>query len=227
MTAPEPVQLPDAVSVDVLLAVLGPVMKAVTEAVGPHCEAVLHDLSRPDAASTVVAIENGHVTGRSVGSPSTSKGLEFKMNSPFGHDEYGYRGTTRSGRELRCSSVFIRDQAGRLMANLCINVDQTPMRDAWAALEAMSPSSATARSDDEVFAADVNELLDVLFDRAVGAIGRPVSEFSKEDRIAVVKHLEARGIFYIKNAASTVSTRLGISRGALYNYLDQGRGHQA
>ncbi|MFC7756291.1 helix-turn-helix transcriptional regulator [Tsukamurella soli] len=210
----------DGAGIEDLSSLLAPVMTGVATAVGPHCEVVLHDLSG-DVESTVIAIENGHVTGRSVGSPSTSKGLQFKRNAAFGTDEFGYRGTTRDGRELRCSSIFIRDAAGHLLANLCINVDQTPLINAKAAIDAMIPTPR--RADSEVFATDVNELLDALFDHGIAAIGKVPTQLTKEERIVLLKDLDSRGVFFVKNAASTIAARLGISRGALYSYLDQGR----
>src|SRR5699024_6588419 len=61
-------------SVEQIVESFRPVIHAIAAAGGPGCEVVLHDLSapEPDLGSTIVAIENGHVTGREVGGPSTS-----------------------------------------------------------------------------------------------------------------------------------------------------------
>jgi len=63
-----------AATPDELLGTLQPIMKAIAGAVGPHCEVVLHDLSQREMERTIVAIENGHVTGREVGGPSSGCG---------------------------------------------------------------------------------------------------------------------------------------------------------
>lgn len=42
------------------------VMKLIAAQFGPDCEVVLHDWSK-EYESTIVAIENGHVSGRKVG----------------------------------------------------------------------------------------------------------------------------------------------------------------
>lgn len=44
-----------------------PFVKGLAETFGSNCEVVLHDFS--DLQHSIIAIENGHVTGRSLGSP--------------------------------------------------------------------------------------------------------------------------------------------------------------
>ena len=41
--------------------------KGISRQFGPNCEVVVHDLDSNDPNSSIVAIENGHVTGRKVG----------------------------------------------------------------------------------------------------------------------------------------------------------------
>ena len=41
--------------------------KALAAQFGPSCEIVIHDLKSNDPDSSIVAIENGHVSGRKVG----------------------------------------------------------------------------------------------------------------------------------------------------------------
>jgi predicted transcriptional regulator YheO len=46
-----------------------PLVQGLAEMFGPDCEVVLHDISQ--LPHSIVAIENGHVTGRSVGDVPT------------------------------------------------------------------------------------------------------------------------------------------------------------
>ena len=41
--------------------------KGIASQFGPNCEVVVHDLDSNDPESSIVAIENGQVTGRKVG----------------------------------------------------------------------------------------------------------------------------------------------------------------
>ncbi|GAA5109516.1 helix-turn-helix transcriptional regulator [Pseudonocardia adelaidensis] len=208
-----------------LLPALEPIMKAVAAAVGPHCEVVLHDLSKRDMEHTIVAIENGHVTGREVGGPSTNRGLELLRREAEDHDEYGYRGRTGDGRELRSSSVYLHDADGRVIAALCINVDLTPLQAARAALDtALRPAAEDSPArDEEVFASDISEVLDKLIDGAIARTGKTVALMDRDDRIAVLRFLDERGAFFVKRAVDRVARRLNVSRVTAYNYLEQVR----
>jgi predicted transcriptional regulator YheO len=82
-----------------VLRTFRPVMRAIAAAGGPTCEVVLHNLDGADIdlGHTIMAIENGHVTGREVGGPSTSLGLDVLQNRRGDHDAFGYRGFTGDG----------------------------------------------------------------------------------------------------------------------------------
>ncbi|WP_162794688.1 helix-turn-helix transcriptional regulator [Nonomuraea lactucae] len=206
-------------NLDELEAILRPVMKAVAVAVGPHCEVVLHDLSGHDMASSIAAIENGHVTGRKVGGPSTNLGLEMLREEEADHDEFGYKGRTGDGRELRSSSVYIRDEQGRVIAAFCINVDMTPLQAARANIEHLLGDEAPER--EEIFATDIVEVLDNLIETAIEKTGKSVALMTKDDKLEVLKYLDEKGAFFVKRSVDRVARRLGVSRVTAYNYLDQ------
>lgn len=204
-----------------LATMLQPIMKAIAGAVGPHCEVVLHDLSRHDMERTIAAIENGHVTGRTVNGPSTNLGLEMLRQEAEDHDEFGYRGRTPDGRELRSSSVYFRDTQGTVIGALCINVDMTPMQAARAALDEVLRSNAAAPRREEIFASDITDVLDTLIETAIENTGKTVALMDRDDKIDVLRFLDERGAFFVKRAVDRVSRRLGISRVTGYNYLEQ------
>jgi predicted transcriptional regulator YheO len=80
-------------------------MKGLTAIFGTNCEVVLHDLT-DSYESTVVMIENGHVTDRRVGDCGSNLGLEVLRGTVRNGDKYGYFTNTRDGRVLRSSSSF-------------------------------------------------------------------------------------------------------------------------
>ena len=45
--------------------------KGIARQFGPNCEVVVHDLASNDPETSIVAIENGHVSGRRVGALPT------------------------------------------------------------------------------------------------------------------------------------------------------------
>jgi predicted transcriptional regulator YheO len=202
---------------------LAPVMRGIASAVGRHCEVVLHDLTGEDFEHTIAAIENGHITGRSVGGPSTNLGLEVVQEQSSTGDEFGYRARTRDGRELQCSSVYFRDDGGRVIAAMCINVDVTPLMAARGALNDVLDGAGVAGAPErgEIFATDINDLLDQMLEEAVASTGRTVPALTRDDRLAILRILDQRNAFSVKRAVDRVSRRLGISRVTVYNYLDE------
>jgi predicted transcriptional regulator YheO len=219
---PEGIGPPGAATPHELLPALEPIMKAIAGAVGPHCEVVLHDLSERDMGRTIAAIENGHVTGREVGGPSTNLGLELLRREEENHDEYGYKARTADGRELRSSSVYFRDADGHVIAALCINVDLTPLQAARSALDAtLRPAADDAPAREEYFASDITEVLDTLIEGAIARTGKTAALMDRDDRLAVLRFLDERGAFFVKRAVDRVARRLGVSRVTAYNYLEQ------
>ncbi|WJH26023.1 helix-turn-helix transcriptional regulator [Pseudarthrobacter defluvii] len=214
-------------SVDEILEVFRPVMHAMAAAAGPGCEVVLHDLSapEPDLSHTIAAIENGHVTGREVGGPSSSLGVGVLHDQSGDHNAFGYRGITADGRQLRCSSVYFRNSAGRIIAALCVNVDFSAIHKAQALLDGLLPqeSSNSAEQPNEFFGRDLVAVMDVMIAEAIREIGKPVEQMSRDDRIAVLRKLDQQGVLQMRKGVERIAARLDISRVTAYAYLDEAR----
>jgi predicted transcriptional regulator YheO len=209
-----------------ILETYRPVMHAIAAAGGPSCEVVLHNLdgSDVDLGHTIMAIENGHVTGREVGGPSTSLGLNVMQSRQEDHDAFGYRGFTADGRELRCSSVYFRNPAGDIIAALCINVDLSAVQHARSLLDALLPAAAAAPvAPDEHFGRDLVSVMDAMIVDAIREAGRPVAQMTRDDKIGVLQRLDARGATQMRKSVETIAVRLGISRVTAYAYLDEAR----
>jgi predicted transcriptional regulator YheO len=214
-----------------VLRAFRPVMRAIAAAAGPSCEVVLHNLdgSDIDLGHTIMAIENGHVTGRSVGGPSTSLGLEVVRDRRGDHDAFGYRGFTSEGKELRCSSVYFHNDAGDIIAALCVNVDLSGVQQARGILDALlatssggtPPSSPTP--PDEIIGSDLVSVMDAMITQAISEAGKPVDRMTRDDRIAVLQRLDRQGVTRMRKSVEQIAARLGISRVTAYAYLDEAR----
>lgn len=204
-------------SIEEATAVLRPVMRGIAEAVGSHCEVVLHDLTSRDLAHTIVAIENGHVTGRTVNGPSTNLGIDLLNDEAAEHDDFGYRGRTVDGRELHSSSIYFRNKAGCVIAALCINVDLTPLQVVQTAVTGLLPDSE--QPEKELVGPDIASALNEMITEAIAAAGKAVPHMTKADRIELMRGLELRGAFRVRHAVDHVAQRLGISRVTAYGYL--------
>lgn len=92
-------QVKDA-EVDILEQYI-PLVEFLGEAMGSSCEVVLHDLAVPD--ESIVAIANGHISGRKLGGPVTNFALWFmKQGLQDGATSMsGYRAVNSEGRVCR------------------------------------------------------------------------------------------------------------------------------
>lgn len=209
-----------------VLRLYRPVMRALATAAGSSVEVVLHNLDGADVdlGHTIMAIENGHVTGREVGGPSTSLGLDVMRDRQRNHDAFGYAGFTSDGRELRCSSMYFHNADGDIIASLCINVDLSPLQQARSVLDALLPAApAPPDAPREYIGADLVSMMDSMITETLRESGHPVTQMSRDDKIAVLQRLDQRGVTQMRKSVETIAKRLGISRVTAYAYLEEAR----
>ena len=208
-----------------LRSLLAPIIKAIGMTIGPRCEVVLHEI-RPGnrLESSIVAIENGHVTGRTVGGPTTNLGLEAIRSGDPNPDRFNYRTRTTDGRDLRSSSVYFRDRDGQLAAALCINLDVSPYVNARDALGELIGREATEGDEvPETFGREIGEVLDSLIQQAVRRSGVSVGLMTRDQKVGVIRDLDERGAFLVKRAVDRIARALHISRVTAYAYLQEAR----
>ena len=208
---------------DALIAIA----RAIARTTGPQCEVVLHDYREWDrSGSTIVWIENGHVTGRRVGGPTTNLGLEALKSGNDSPDRFNYQSRAQDGRTLRSTSIYFRNRTGKLIGSLCINVDVDAYVTARAALDALLGVAMEAPPDPdtaETFGSDIAEVLDAQIQAAIARTGKPAAALARDDRVAIVRSLDDKGAFLVKRAADRIARALGTSRVTVYSYLEEAR----
>jgi predicted transcriptional regulator YheO len=78
-------------------------------------------------------------------------------------------------------------------------------------------------ADEESFAPSVDELAVSLVRKAIDNVGVPVELMQKQHKLLVVRELEERGLFLLRDAVDLTATMLSISRYSVYNYLKEVR----
>ncbi len=205
------------------LPMLSEIGQCIAEHFGKNCEVVIHDLTG-SYDHTIVAIWNGHVTGREIGGSGTNTGLEILRGSAEAKDTYNYINTTPDGRILRSSSKYFKDENGQVVGSLCINMDITNIVRLQSELQELAEPEQAEPASREVFTSNVDELLDSMICEAVSQTGKTVSELDKDEKVAIVHSLDKKGAFLIKKAAERIADYLGISRFTVYNYLNECHG---
>ena len=89
-------------------------------------EILLHDLVNPSAS--VVAIENGIVTGRVIGDGTTKLVLDLKTRGHQGQDKLNYELNIGS-RQFKCTTIPIYRPDFGLVGAICINIDARFLRE--------------------------------------------------------------------------------------------------
>ena len=197
--------------------------KGIARQFGPNCEVVVHDLASNDPASSIVAIENGHVTGRRVGDGPSQVVLEaLRDGSTALEDRLCYLTRTEDGKILKSSTIYLRDDDGQAVGIFSINLDITLMLSMEEALHGLTATEAP-QAEPEPIARDVAGLLDELIAQSVRLVGRPVALMTREDKVRALQFLDRAGAFLITRAGHKVCKYFGISKYTLYSYLDAGR----
>ncbi len=194
--------------------------KGVAALFGDNCEVTVHDL-RHGLESSIIAIENGHVTGRRVGDGSSEVVLRALKDAPANiHDSYNYLARTKAGRIVKSSSIFLRDKKGKPACLFGINYDITDLIMARKTLEAAT--AANEPKDREGLGAitsNVTDLLESLIAEADEFVGKPVAVMTKDDKTRAIQFLNDKGAFLIKKAGDKISRHYDISKYTLYNYM--------
>jgi predicted transcriptional regulator YheO len=199
-----------------------PIVKCIAETFGSNCEVVLHEFSR--LPNSIVDIQNGQVTGRSVGSPMTEFSLNVVRRGETNEDIMNYTGKSMEGKVLKSSTVFIKDDEGVVIGCFCINLDMTELYAARKVIDdIMKISDDDKKREDVAVINKVNSVLNDIVLKTIDNSGKPVAYLSKDEKVTIVKSLETQGAFLIKGAIDYVAKVLCVSRYTIYNYLDEDR----
>ena len=196
---------------------------------GNSCEVVIHDLTKKDLDKSIVYIENGHVSNRHTGDGPSGIVLETLRSDPGKlKDKLAYLTRTDDGRILKSSTLYIRNEEGKIVYIFSMNYDITTMLAAENSIRGLvqtepedSPGEDASDSPQRI-THNVTELLDLLIEQAIARVGKPVAMMNKDDKVAVVQYLNNAGAFLITKSGDKVSSLLGISKFTLYSYMDKG-----
>lgn len=198
--------------------------KALALQFGSGCEVVIHDLETSDPAHSIVAIENGHVTGRKIGDGSSHVVLEaLHAHGEALEDRLAYLTKTSDGKVLKSSTIFIRNESNDVVGILGINFDITLLRALEGTIDDLLNSPSSQQIEPEPIVRNVADLLDDLIDQSVKLVGTPVSIMSKDEKVRAIRYLDETGAFLITKAGPKICKYFGISKYTLYSYLDEAR----
>lgn len=204
-----------------------PLIKFLGEICGKNYEIILHDVSTPERS--VIAVCNGHLSGRRVGDPMTELAKDFiRAGAYLEHDFVAnYEGRTRGGKRFVSSTYFIKEH-GELVGLICVNHDVedffalskhlTNLIQAFSLPleESRHLNAYTENLDDSI-----SELSSSLIHSTVLNYHIPLETMRPADKLDIVKALESQGVFATKGSVGQAARELHISEPTVYRYLQK------
>ena len=215
---------------DERLQALLPIVRGLAQMFGPDCEVVLHDVGR--LPHSIVAIENGGVSGRTVGDVPTDRMLRNLRSKDEAQDVRLYV-SSREGKILKSLAVTLRGADGEPYGLLGLNYDISEVVQAQRVLAdftAIGRLGGGGPELGEIFAGDIRDVVAGMVTQTLGEIGKTPAAMAREEKMEVVKRLEERGAFLVKRSAEQVAEALDLSRYTIFAYLkeirhgEEGRG---
>lgn len=185
----------------------------IAEMFGENCEVVVSDADNEEHA--VLAIFNGHVSGREVGSPMLDIARKRIANSADGYlINYDMRETLKKNIKSSTISTAFNDRH----FSVCINYnceDMSNMHHFLTQFLSMTDNSANIPdySSENIIKQSIEEI--------VTRIGKPMSMMGKADRLEVINQLNQLGLLKMQKSIPEIARIMGISRYTVYNYMKE------
>jgi predicted transcriptional regulator YheO len=208
-----------------------PLVNFLGQAMGSNCEVVLHDLTNPE--NSIIAISNGHISGRKVGGPTTDLVLKVMKEGLEGGKSFiaNYNARIKNKDICRSSSYFIKDESNKIVGVLCVNVDISKFVETRKLLDnliscEMEPCLSVKSTADvvEVFEdlqSSIEDVLTAIIDNVLNKYAVTPDRLSLDEKIEVVKRLNENGLFLLKGGLNELARRMQISEPTIYRYLNK------
>jgi Uncharacterized protein conserved in bacteria len=201
-----------------IIQILTDIASIISEMFGSNCEVAISDLDNPE--HSVMAIFNGHISNRKIGSPLISHAVNRIANAADGtFINYEKHGPHKEQRLKSSTYTFNID--GRNYS-ICINYDYTDIikikttLDEFVHVSMDETDSKKGRSD---YSSD-SPIHDAIAE-TINELGKSVDLLDKDDRLYVISELHKKGILKLQHSVNTIAECLGVSRYSVYNYLNE------
>ncbi|AYF48631.1 PAS domain-containing protein [Pseudomonas sp. PS01298] len=196
-----------------LISQLEQIAEGLSKTFSPFCEVVLHDLRDPQHA--IMAIHN-NLSGRQPGDPATELGLARIADPEYPQVIANYQNQFSDGRQVKSTSIGIKDSTGKYVAALCMNVDLSLFR----GLQGMLEQFGSVSGDRPAESLDPSgaDAIRARIDQFAARLATTPRALKAADRRLLMQELKDAGVMDIRRAMETVASHLGVSRAAVYTY---------
>lgn len=203
---------------------LKPICEGMQQTFGNHVEFILHDLSKPESSVVLVV---GSLTKRQLGAPATN--ILMRTLSEYGDaakNLISYSSVSKDGKVLKSSTIFIRNQLGKIIGCFCINIDITAYKAAISLLQELTATASLEQHEEhgnEIFAQSISDVVEDVIHYEIDRTNQVPLTMSKADKVEIIRSLDRKGVFDVKGSSEMVASVLGTSVFTIYNYIKEAR----
>ena len=184
---------------------------------GTSTEIVVHDIKEKE----IVWILNGHITGRKKGDINDRIMLNVlaEHSKDIGDENklIGYKSKSVKNHELKSSTLFLRDDDGKIEYVICVNQDVSKILYMQDILNSMLGSYTSTKKENNGELNIETITIDLIMEELENS--KPFSLDSRESKMTILKRLDEKGVFEVRKAVPKVCEVLQISQASLYKYL--------
>lgn len=203
---------------------------------GPDYEVALHELK--DDSNEIIAIANGELTGRHLGSPLSNKMLEYLTSHLYETQDYVLRfeSTAITGKKMCSNSLFIKGPHNELAGLLCINFDSSryeelagKVMDLCGGKLMPGTESGTSLIVDrelpsagptaQAYPTSIAGATASIVSSVVANYPVEVDRLTQDEKMDIMETLSRKGVFLLKGSVSYVAKELHSSEASIYRYL--------
>ena len=190
-------------------------IEAIVILFDPFVEVAVHDLQN----GTLAAIYNSF-SNRKIGEKSPLKELKIDIEK-FPDVFPSYNKRNWDGKELKCTSITVRDELGNPAILICLNLDISILVQTKEILDAFLKIKGKAANPIEAYGKDSEQQITPLIDKFLKERQIAKTSLSRIDKKDLIEFLYSKGVFHFKNSVPFIAKDLKISRASIYNYIKE------
>ncbi len=125
------------------------------------------------------------------------------------------------GARLKSITAALRDDKGKRIGLMCVNMDVSQFDQAIKLLSAFAAPSEPR--PEAMFRQDWREHINLVIRAFLEQKRKALKALDREERIALIAEIDAAGLFAARNAAPHVASAMNVSRATVYALLNAAR----
>ena len=186
----------------------------------PHLEVAVHDLRYPE--HSIIAIFNGHITGRNIGEGTSDLGYE-KVSGKVPDKVVNYKNESPDGKPLKSSSLTIRNNKGDIIGSLGLNYDISVFDQFSNVLSIFTNTEENTiiRGKEAFFYGNTKEDIHIAINHFKISNGLTNKVLSRKEKHDVIRFLIRGGHLNKRGAVAIIGEALSVTRPTVYKYIKE------